>query len=573
MIRLVEVSMKTTWVSVLLLLLAAFVCAAQQVGSEKKDPVDLEIRGVLVEVGVFQPISDAEVLYWKMPSAGPKLFTPDRALGKAKTGPDGSFGFAPAQLGEYYVLATKDGYVNANPAMRGLSNSATVTISKEGPVAEARLSYARPSQITGSLLEEESGRPLEKFRVTIQQDYYTRGRRFPIFGGGLGLTDDKGRFVVKVPPGDYLVELLPGITSNAVRFLKEFTTSDLTAVDLDFEQSYWDGGHDQGQALPASVGSNAIMDVGTLKVRRVPFYRVHVSHSAAGCSPNDDAVMNISNIPPSGWNGSADITCGKDILIRGFAPGAYRLDISLRGPSFPPKSRLRGATTFQIVDKNLELFVPLAPGVDIEGKVIAAEGAAKPSFDKMKAYMRATIDVPQADDGPVAVDAKGAFRLVNTNLTEQNLFISGVPGGYYIQEVRYNGSPVRGNLAWLTFELDGSAPSHSLEIVLDDKPAFVTGTVTDRDRPVSQPLVVLARWPLPNVKALWPLTTATGDAGGKYQFTGLAPGEYRILAVSSTLKDKLEKPDVLEPLLRTAKKIELGPRATQNLTLELTELR
>jgi hypothetical protein len=68
------------------------------------------------------------------------------------------------------------------------------------------------------------------------------------------------------------------------------------------------------------------------------------------------------------------------------------------------------------------------------------------------------------------VDAKGSFRLENTNLTEQNLFVSGVPGGYYIQEVRYNGTPVRGNLAWLTFELDGSAPSHSLEIVLDDKP-------------------------------------------------------------------------------------------------------
>ena len=554
--------MKVT--ALLLLLLSAFVCTAQQ----------LEIRGVLVEAGVLEPISDAEVLYWKMPSAGqPMRFTPDRALGKAKTGPDGSFGFAPAQLGEYYVLATKDGYVNANPSMRGLSNSATGTISKEGPVAEARLSVARPSQITGHLVDAESEKPLEKFRVTIQQDYYTRGRRFPMFGGGLGLTDDKGRFVVKVPPGDYLVELLPGITSNAVRSLAEFTTNDLSTVDTDFEQSYWDGGHDQGQALPASVGSNAIVDVGTLKVRRVPFYRVHVSHSAAGCSPNDEAVMNISNIPPSGWNGSADITCGKDILIRGFAPGAYRLDISLRGPSFPTKSRLRGATTFQIVDKNLDLSVALIRGVDIVGKVVAAEGAVKPSFDKMTAYVKATVEVPMMDDGPALVDAKGLFRLENTNVTEQNLFVSGVPGGYYIQEVRYNGSPVRGNLAWLTFELDGSAPSHTLEIVLDDKPAFVTGIVTDRDRPVSQPLVVLARWPLPNAKALWPLTTATGDAGGKYHFTGVAPGEYRILAVSPTLKDKLQMPNVLEPLLRTAKKIELGPRATQNLALELTELR
>jgi hypothetical protein len=498
------------------------------------------------------------------------MFTPDRALGKAKTDIDGGFSFAPAQLGDYYVLATKDGYVNA--ARGSLSNSATVTISKDHPVAEARLSYARPSQITGSLLDEESEKPLEKFRVTVSADYYARGRRFPA-PGALAITDDKGRFVAKVPPGDYFVELQPAISSTRGRVLEEFTTKDLNAVDLDFEQSYWDGGHDPELALPVSVGSNAIVNVGLLKVRRVPFYRVHVSHSAAGCSDQDRVLMLITRVPPNGQNGSADVTCGKGILIRGFAPGAYRLDISLTGPSFPTKSRLRGATTFQIVDKNLDLSVPLARGVDIVGKVVAAEGAAKPSFDKMTAYMRATIDVPQADEGPVAVDAKGSFRLLNTNVTEQNLLISGVPGGYYIQEVRYNGTPVRGNMALVTLELDGSAPSHSLEVVLDDKPAFVTGTVTDRDRPVSQPLVVLAQWPLPNAKALWPLTTATGDAGGKYQFTGIAPGEYRILAVSSALKDKLQMPNVLEPLLRTAKKIELGPRATQNLSLELTELR
>ncbi len=417
--------MKVT--ALLLLLQAALVCSAQQPGNEKKDPVELEIRGVLVEAGVLQPISDAEVSYWKMPSAGqPMIFTPDRALGKTKTGPDGSFGFAPGQLGEYYVLATKAGYVNA--ARGSMSNAANVTISKEHPVAEARLSYARPAQIRGSLLDEEADKPLEKFRVTVSTDRYSRGRRLPGYGA-LALTDDKGRFVAAVPPGDYLVELLPAINSTGGRILEKFTTNDVDAVDLDFEQSYWDGGHDQELAFPVSVGSNAIMDVGTLKVRRVPFYRVHVSHSAAGCSDQDKVLMLITRVPPNGQNSSADVTCGKDILIRGFAPGAYRLDLSLTGPSFPPKSRLRAVATFQIVDKNLELFVPLARGVDVVGKVIAAEGAAKPSFDKMTAYVKATVEVPMVDDGPVLVDAKGLFRLENANLTEQNLVVSGRSGG------------------------------------------------------------------------------------------------------------------------------------------------
>jgi hypothetical protein len=142
-----------------------------------------------------------------------------------------------------------------------------------------------------------------------------------------------------------------------------------------------------------------------------------------------------------------------------------------------------------------------------------------------------------------------------------------------VKAVRYNGSAVRGNPSALVFALDPSAPSHSLVIEVDDKPGFVTGVVTERERPVTQPYVVLMPWPVRDPADMWPIPSTTGDADGKFQFAGLAPGEYRILAVSSAVKDELNKPNVLERLLANAKKVELGPRGNQNLTLELTELR
>ena len=39
------------------------------------------------------------------------------------------------------------------------------------------------------------------------------------------------------------------------------------------------------------------------------------------------------------------------------------------------------------------------------------------------------------------------------------------------------------------------------------------------------------------------------------------------------MKFEFNKPNVLERLLATAKKVKLGPRGNQNLTLEFTELR
>ena len=87
------------------------------------------------------------------------------------------------------------------------------------------------------------------------------------------------------------------------------------------------------------------------------------------------------------------------------------------------------------------------------------------------------------------------------------------------------------------------------------KPAALTGSVVDHDRPVDRPFVVLARWPL----ALRSTPGAMGDEDGKFQFAGLAPGLYRIVAIPSVSKDRLERPNVLEQLLANAKEVTLGP--------------
>ena len=64
-----------------------------------------------------------------------------------------------------------------------------------------------------------------------------------------------------------------------------------------------------------------------------------------------------------------------------------------------------------------------------------------------------------------------------------------------------------------------------------------------------------------------------GDEDGKFQFAGLAPGLYRVVAIPSASKDRLDRPNILERLLAGAKEVTLGPGNFQTVTLELTELR
>ena len=152
---------------------------------------------------------------------------------------------------------------------------------------------------------------------------------------------------------------------------------------------------------------------------------------------------------------------------------------------------------------------------------------------------------------PVTPDAEGKFNLVNLSSGKRKLELIGLDTSYYVKEVRYSGAVASDNI--FTFSGGGA-----LEIVLDDKPAVVSGIVSDGNHPVSEPYVLLSRWPAPPTKI-------TGGEDGRFQFAGLAPGEYRIVAVAQTDIEKLDEPGVLDRLLANGEKLSLTPRASQNV--------
>jgi hypothetical protein len=82
---------------------------------------------------------------------------------------------------------------------------------------------------------------------------------------------------------------------------------------------------------------------------------------------------------------------------------------------------------------------------------------------------------------------------------------------------------------------------------------------------------VLLKWPVSIEDAFLSAKTTEADEGGKFHFAGLAPGEYRILAVMPETAELLDEPHELERLLSGAETVTLSASVTQNQTLRVTD--
>ncbi|MGZ4836058.1 MAG: hypothetical protein ACXVZZ_10525, partial [Terriglobales bacterium] len=171
--------------------------------------------------------------------------------------------------------------------------------------------------------------------------------------------------------------------------------------------------------------------------------------------------------------------------------------------------------------------------------------------------------------GPVPADSDGRFQLVSRFPFGKFLMwlIASDGAGDYVKEIRFNGGVVTDN----PIALDGRSGTQSLEIVVDDQPATIAGTVTDGDHPVSKPYVLVVKGPIPADFAYARPQGTDGDDDGQFHVTGLVPGEYRAIAVSQSNRDVLDEPGVLQRLLNGAEKITLSRGGVQTFTLRLTD--
>ena len=524
-----------------------------------------EIRGLVLEANTQQPVVGAEVSLYFLGEKQPMVrfgfasMTPQSA---ATTDATGAFAFHPGKFGYYAVGVKQEGYVQPDRMVGG--NTRDVTLTTDNPSIGIRLSLSRPAEVRGILVDEETEKPLPGIKLLIGRVLKFGGMLRP--AGETVSTGPDGRFVAsRLTPGDYVVVVRPQQTGEK-RILKTFTDADLKRVDSDYELTYWPGGQDLATVVPFPVGSGAVVDVGKVRARRTSYYRLHLYIAEGACEPQQTLTIwerVQRNTMPIG-----KVPCRPDLVIAGFAPGSYRLMLYVSKAS--DETRAAASVPFVITDKGEEITAALERGLRVTAKIVAAEGVKPPDYSKILLALYPENGFPMGGYMmPAAPDSNGIRRFVGVQRVEHSINLMGLGATHYVKEVLYNGHRLPDQLIPLGHEEMAS----DLTIVVDDKPATITGVVMEGDKPVYEPYVISRPWPLPAHLPSGYMPSVSGDAKGRFQVTGLPPGTYRLVAVRSIADDFGRGPGALERALESAPTIEVGPSAIQNVNLELKELR
>jgi carboxypeptidase family protein/SdrD B-like protein len=496
-----------------------------------QNPPQLEVRGTVLEGALG--IGGVTVTLYEFGHT-PAEATTRTVFATTFTDATGKFTFHPAGAGDYYVEVKKEGYFAESyngPTVDPVDSTGDpVSIDANHPLRERKFSLMRLGELRGRVIDED-GAPLANLRVGIRPGTIT-----PV------VTDQDGYFTAtKLRPGDYQVSVRRRSPEISPRFSEE----DLKVVDQDLQVSNWPG-------VPVPIRSKASLSVGTITARKTPYYRAHLSVQGADCAEGEQWMF--STIPENRFGPS--VPCGKEFMVRNLAPGSYSFSLM---PSGLTNSKMQWAiTTVEVMDHNVEVAMTMSAGTDINGRVIAAEGATLPASGTR---WRLTVGGQR-----VVLDASGNFLVHGSPGDQQRVSLEAPGGRFYVKEIRYNGQIV----ADAVFNPIPGVPG-LLDIVVDDHAAAISGSVAEYDKASAQIMVVALKWPVSSNAAspsplLRPNASVTADGHGRFQLGGLAPGEYRVLAIPEGSLSRLP-PDIVNG----AEKVTLERGGSQSVLLKIVE--
>jgi hypothetical protein len=175
------------------------------------------------------------------------------------------------------------------------------------------------------------------------------------------------------------------------------------------------------------------------------------------------------------------------------------------------------------------------------------------------------VFVPQTRNGhgPTRPDAEGNFVLGDMQCVPAPLQLVRLSDGYYVKEVRVNGVAVANGSVTL-------CAGSRLEIVLDNKVAALSISATDGDKPASESIIVFQKSPQSRLDRQEPRPTV--NKSGSLQVTGLAPGDYRVMAVRLVARPDGEDSMLISPRLwDRATTITLGPGDAKSISVKLID--
>ena len=431
--------------------------------------------------------------------------TLQRTTLQGTTGADGAFVISQVPGGEYRLTAVKSGF------LRG-SYPYAVKVDSGQSMTGLELRLTPQGVITGKVVDED-GDPMERVTVAVISAKASARRRG---GAQAAQTNDLGEFrVTQVTPGKYLV-----MVRRDSSVIGPGRNPDGSMLEFGYPVTYYPAAREESGAAPVSLSAGQDVTGLVIPLRRTPIYRIRgrVQGMEKGSEREGFQVMvggresmagGRGGMGPGGGRVRADGT----FETVGVAPGSYVLTL-LSFQKGPPVTVGRG--TVEVGNAPAEGVVLFAGApLKVSGQ-IRFDATSTAKLGDTKLWF--TSGVAGLGYAEATVKADGSFEVRRLGRDKFQISVT-PPTGTYVKSVSVAGQEI------LLTGLDLSAADAvaPVEVVLGTKPATVSGRVKDATTGV-----VWLMGTDPNGRIMPKV-----DAQGQFNQGGLAPGEYRVIALES----------------------------------------
>lgn len=515
-------------------------------------PGTASIRGRVITADTGAPLRNARVAI--SPDAGLAfpVFTDDH----------GRFSFAGLPAGIYTLTATKSGFATTRfGARRRTDRAAPIEVASGAVVDGIDLRMPKGGVITGRVVDDV-GDPLILAFVAAQLIVRVDNRT-DVEMMGVGETDDLGEYrIAGLPAGRYVVGLM---TTASTTIIGVSADGSFGPIGATLQRTYYPGGTGLAQAQPISVRAGDEVPGIDFVARPVRPCTVSITVLDARGRPAD-AELGV---------GSESALVRSSPIVMGFTAarptGSTRLEPSdwvlfAHGPSGVALTRL------SLGSDDATVTMTLVKGGRISGRVIAESGSL-PAGAPIRviadpidpALMRAML-APTAS--PMKPD--GTFELTDL-IGLRELHLAAEPRGWILKDIRLQGR----SIADAPLDFKGGEDLRDVEVVLTNKHADLSGTVTDAQNGVVRDYSVLVfpeseerlrharRW------ARWDRS----NQGGRFAVNGLLPGAYLVIAVEDVDDADWSNADYLNQFRAQATRVILAEGEKKTLTLTLASVR
>lgn len=521
------------------------------------------VSGLVVAASTGQPVRRAYVRMTGQELPGGRA---------ALTDADGRYRLEELPAGRYTIQVSKPSFVTvAFGQRRPLQPGTPVEIAAGQTLDDIDVQLPRGSVITGQLVDEE-GEPLPSVAVQVLRHQYRQGER-QLVVAGTDQSDDRGQFrVFGLAPGTYYVSAVarrPGVGGR--RFRGRFGAGNVIEESTGYAPSYYPGVPNRNEATPVTVGVGQEMTNVNFAVLLVPTARV----SGFVMGPDGQAATRSSVVllpdDGAGFLPAASLTGRTNddgsFTVVNVPPGRYLA--FARSDGRGSREQLFATQTITVSGQEINgLAMMLTPGANLSGTVVFETNASLPPDDvgRVRVTTRSQQSLPFAGNSSARANSDGTFELRNVPVGASVLRVD-APEPWLLKAVYIDGQDVIDT----PMEFPGGQAVEDVTLVLTDRVSKLSGIVRDRQ---GQPLTEFTVIAFPVESALWrPQSRQIGvgqpDQNGRYQISGLPPGEYYLVAVDGAEQGAWYDSLFLGSLRQSATTFHLTEGDVQSLDLEL----